>query len=186
MFPSCYALYRFQQSRVLHFLTFSCYRRYPLLQTKQARDLFEQVLERVRRGYGFDLLGYVVMLEHVHLLVSEPERASLSTAVQMLKQMVSQKLPRHDGTAFWQRRYYDFNVWSTEKRIEKLKYIHRNPVKRGLVLRAEDWRWSSYRHYVEHVEGTVEIASPWNEWRKRQTNPTLSPTEGEKPLNLSF
>ena len=173
-------LYRFQQSRVLHFLTFSCYRRRQLLRTRQARDLFEQVLERARRSYGFYVLGYVVMPEHVHLLVTEPERARLSTAIQMLKQMVSQKLPRQDGSAFWQPRYYDFNVWSTAKRVEKLKYIHRNPVKRGLATRPEDWEWSSYRHYAEHRGGTVEIASPWNEWRKRPNTPTLSPTEGEK------
>jgi putative transposase len=137
-------------------------------------------LERVRRNYGFHVLGYVVMPEHVHLLVTEPERASLSVAIQMLKQMVSQKLPRRDGTAFWQVRYYDFNVWSTAKRIEKLKYIHRNPVKRRLVSEAGDWKWSSYQHYAEHVEGTVEIASPWNEWRKRQTKPTLSSATAER------
>src|SRR5581483_5941462 len=49
---------------------------------------------------------------------------------------------------FWQRRYYDFNVRTAKKRIEKLKYMHRNPVKRGLVKAPEDWRWSSYRSYA--------------------------------------
>jgi len=58
--------------------------------------------------------------------------------------------------------------------------LNRNPVKRGLATRPEDWEWSSYRHYAEHIGGTVEIASPWNEWRKRPNTPTLSPTEGEK------
>ena len=72
------------------------------------------------------------MPEHVHLLVTEPDRSNLATAIQALKQSVAQKLIGHHGR-FWQTRYYDFNVCSPEKRMEKLKYIHRNPVTRGLV-----------------------------------------------------
>jgi hypothetical protein len=49
--------------------------------------------------------------------------------------------------SFWQRRFYDFNVWSRKKRIEKLNYMHRNPVKRGLVAAPQLWLWSSYRFY---------------------------------------
>ena len=51
-------------------------------------------------------------------------------------------------TPFWQARFYDFNVWTTKKRVEKLQYMHRNPVKRGLVALPELWRWSSYRFYL--------------------------------------
>jgi putative transposase len=125
-------------------------------------------------------VGYVVMPEHVHLLVSEPERTKLSTAMQMLKQLVSRRLKHSDGTGFWQPRYYDFNVWSSEKWVEKLRYMHHNPVKRGLVERAEDWEWSSARHYTSGEQGVVEIESAWAQWERRQKNPTLSPTEGEK------
>ena len=71
----------------------------------------------------------------------------------------------NDGP-FWQARYYDFNVWTEAKRIEKLRYIHRNPVKRGLVQSPEDWPWSSFRHYVSGVEGVVEIESQWTVKRK--------------------
>jgi len=85
-------LKRYQQAGDLHFITFSCYRRQPLLGTPQTRRVFEQTLERVRRWYGFYVTGYVVMPEHVHLLVSEPERGSLAVAMQMLKQIVAQKL----------------------------------------------------------------------------------------------
>jgi putative transposase len=127
-------LQRFQQARCLHFITFSCYRRAPLLAALQSRRVFEQTLERVRRWYGLYITGYVVMPEHVHLLLSEPERGKLSVAIQMLKQNVASQLTNlaKDG-AFWQARYYDFNVWSEAKRIEKLRYMHRNPVKRGLA-----------------------------------------------------
>jgi len=58
---------------------------------------------------------------------------------------------------FWQARFYDFNVWTEEKRIEKLRYIHRNPVKRGLVRSAEQWPWSSFRWYLSREEGPVKM-----------------------------
>ena len=164
-------LKRYQQAHDLHFITFSCYRRQPLLATATARRVVEQTLEQVRRWYGLFVTGYVIMPEHVHLLVSEPERSTLAVALQMLKQITAQKLsptlspktgdkggaPQH----FWQARYYDFNVWTPKKRIEKLRYIHRNPAKRGLVGKPEDWAWSSFRHYVTGVEGVVEIESEW-------------------------
>jgi putative transposase len=105
------------------------------------------------------IIGYVVMPEHVHMLLSEPERSSLAVALQMLKQVSSRKLHtmgvhKMGGPRFrpplakrgeqvdqpvWQKRYYDFNVFSDHKRIEKLRYMHRNPVKRGLVEKLEDW-----------------------------------------------
>ena len=200
-------LKRYQQAGDLRFITFSCYRRQPLLGTPQARRVFEQTLERVRRWYGLYLTGYVVMPEHVHLLVSEPERRTLAIALQMLKQIVSQKLnptlspkagdkarapaARAGGFPFWQTRYYDFNVWTAKKRIEKLRYMHRNPVKRGLVEKPEDWAWSSFVHYVTGAEGTVEIESEWTGRRRermgmplrvkvREAAPTLSPKAGEK------
>jgi putative transposase len=134
-------LKRYQQTRQLHYVTFTCHHRQPHLESDSARDVFEHTLERVRRWYDFYIVGYVVMPEHVHLLVSEPERSSLAVALQMLKQVSSRKL--HDRTgdkAFWQKRYYDFNIWNERKRVEKLRYMHRNPVKRGLVENPEDWK----------------------------------------------
>jgi putative transposase len=109
------------------------------------------------------------MPEHVHLLVNEPQKDSLATAIQVLKQTTSKALKHADDTQFWQRRYYDFNVWTHEKRIEKLRYVHRNPVKRGLVEKPEDWLWSSFRHYATGVKGTVEIESFWTTHMREQT-----------------
>jgi REP-associated tyrosine transposase len=163
-----WGLKRFQQARCLHFVTFSCHHRDPLLAEAHAPAVFEQTLERVRRWYGFFVSGYVVMPEHVHLLISEPERGQLSVALQMLKQNTARELHPPEGSPFWQPRYYDFNVWSEDKRIEKLRYIHRNPVKRGLVERPEDWLWSSFRHYATGVEGTVEIESQWTARKREQ------------------
>jgi putative transposase len=102
------------------------------------------------------------MPEHVHLLVSEPERSCLAVAMQMLKQLVPRKLgPTSAAETFWQRRYCDFNVFSQRKLAEKLRYMHGNPVTRGLVTRPEDWLWSSFNHYATGHEGTVEIESDW-------------------------
>jgi putative transposase len=133
-----WGLRRFQEARCLHFLTFSCCDRAARLGSPHARDTFGQTLEQVRRWYGFYVAGYVVMPEHVHLLVSEPARAKLSLALQMLKQNVARELREPDGDSFWLARYYDFNVWSEARRIEKLRYIHRNPVRRGLVANPEE------------------------------------------------
>jgi len=159
---------RYQHQRCLHFITFSCYRRMRLLDTAAARETFEYELERVRRWYGCFVSGYVVMPEHVHLLISEPERKELSAVIQMLKQVTSGKLRRAELPRFWQARYYDFPVWSEKKRIEKLGYIHLNPVERGLVARPEDWEWSSFRQWATGCEGGVEVERQWTARRRER------------------
>ena len=131
-----------------------------------AYGIFEREFEAVRVRYGLVVAGYVLMLEHVHLLVGEPSRSSLSIALQVLKQQTSRKLKARGETQFWQRRYYDFNVWSEEKRVEKLRYMHRNPVKRGLVEKPEQWSWSSFRHYATGEVGAIEIESQWTAFRR--------------------
>jgi putative transposase len=151
-------LHHYQRTGQLHFITFSCYGRKAHLGTLARRDLFESALERIRRRYRWAVLGYVVMPEHVHLLVNEPEQGNLARVIQALKLSVA---VRRRERPFWQARYYDFNVWSAEKQSEKLRYIHRNPVARGLVARPEDWKWSSFRHYATGCEGPVEIESFW-------------------------
>ncbi len=159
-------LVRYQQCGCFHFVTFSCYRRQPLLGIAKAYRIFEAELETVRQRYHLVVAGYVLMPEHVHLLVGEPQHSSLSVALQVLKQQTSCTLKRQGEAQFWQRRYYDFNVWSDEKRIEKLRYMHQNPVKRGLVAKPEDWRWSSFRHYATGEMGVVEIESEWTAHRR--------------------
>jgi len=91
-------LKRYYGNNDLHFITFSCYGRRPLLSTARARDILVQELARVRAEYRFKLVGYVVMLNHVHLLMGEPVKGTPSTAMQMLKQRVSRKMRRNSGT----------------------------------------------------------------------------------------
>lgn len=151
-------LRRYQKKGHQHFVTFSCYHRQAYLGTSSTRDLFEDALERTRLGYDFEVIGYVVMPEHVHLLVTEPEGESLSVGLQALKLSVTRRTNR---SQFWQVRYYDFNVFTEAKRVEKLEYMHANPVKRGLVGSPGDWKWSSYRYYRDGDLGRVKIDSGW-------------------------
>jgi hypothetical protein len=69
-------------------------------------------------------------------------------------------VPQH----IWQKRFYDFNVWTERKRIEKLRYMHRNPVKRGLAASPELWDWSSFRAYALGDAGPVKV----NDWEARK------------------
>ena len=160
----------------LHFLTFSCYHRLPLLETARARNLFVRVLARVRREYDFALVGFVVMPEHVHLLMGEPRKGDPSTVLKMLKQRVSRRLRKKRRAAansplqmsfaelaggelrqFWQARFYDFNVYSERKKREKLLYMHANPVTRKLVEHPKDWPWSSFSGYMKKGQGLISI-----------------------------
>src|SRR5581483_5322117 len=167
-------LHRYYGSGYLHFITTSCYQRRPLLASRKSRDLFLQILEQVRKQYRFRVVGYVVMPEHVHLLLSEPERGKPSTVMQAVKQGFACRLLRRlrmhgdarqlsfwneaiEARHIWQRRFYDFVVWTEKKRVEKLRYMHRNPVKRGLVLEPEQWEWSSFRHCAYGERGPVLV-----------------------------
>lgn len=145
--------------------------------TPRRRDLFLAVLEQVRKRYQFVVVGFVVMPEHIHLLVSEPQdnEKNPSTVMQALKisfarrVLAQAKWRRNPAQAslfdrtpqhIWQKRFYDFNVWTVRKRVERLRYMHRNPVKRELVPSPELWRWSSYRAYAFGESGPVKV----NDW----------------------
>jgi REP-associated tyrosine transposase len=129
----------------------------------------------VRTRHGFWLIGYVVMPEHVHLLLTEPVKGNPSKVLQVLKQKVSAALRRArrkswlgqlalrfpeapaDEKHFWQGRFYDFNVYSHRKKKEKLDYMHGNPVVRGLVTHPKDWPWSSFSFYARDEVRLLEI-----------------------------
>jgi putative transposase len=158
-----HGLVRYHHTGGFHFLTWSCYHRSPLLQSASAWGLFQTTLEKMRTRYGFVVSGYVLMPEHVHLLVNEPKLAPLAKAIQAIKLSVAVQAQQRP---FWQARYYDFNVYAPEKREEKLHYMHWNPVRRGLVAKPEDWPYSSFRHYAFGEIGRVEIESEWTAARR--------------------
>ena len=154
--------------------TFCCYHRRRLFITDASRRIFESALERVRRSFSLQVYGYVVMPEHVHLLLSEPPQDTLADTLKSLKQGVSRRL-LNDAEHFWQKRYYDFNIRNYPQFVEKLRYIHRNPVKAGLCERPEDWEWSSFRQYATGFEGRVEIESEWTARKRERVAGILCP-----------
>jgi putative transposase len=151
----------------------------------RAKNVFLVILNDIRKKYDFLLVGQVVMPEHIHLLMGEPTVGDPSKVMQVVKQRVSRKLrgkKRRKSAPgqmrlwkeelgeglprFWQRRFYDFNVWSRKKRNEKLNYMHFNPVKRGLVEHPKDWEWSSYRFYWKGEKGLCPPNPGWEPRKK--------------------
>jgi len=110
--------------------------------------------------------------------MTEPEVGDPSVVMKVLKERFTRKLRtegapliasfamsgfwRPEPAPIWQKRFYDFNVWTEDKHIEKLRYMHRNPVKRGLVDRPEQWEWSSFRSYLSGETGPVRVK--FQEW----------------------
>jgi len=162
----------YSEANHLHFITASTYRRARLFDSPRFRTRFIETLDHLRDEFSFRLVGYVLMPEHFHLLVSPNKAHSPSRIVGSLKQRTARHiveslkqskepwcrriltqivLPEtvHDESTYriWQRRFYDFNVWSESKRLEKLQYMHGNPVKRRLVESPAEWPWSSWRFY---------------------------------------
>ncbi len=179
-----WGLERFQESGQTHFVTFSCYHRRPLFTTNPPRQAFELALERVRLTFDLSVYGYVVMPEHVHLLLSEPPRGTLADALKSLKQGVARRLIG-ESEHFWQKRYYDFNIRNHGQFVEKLRYIHRNPVKAGLCEHPEDWQWSTFLHYATGRTGPVEIESDWTANKRERAAGRLAPAiEPSREENL--
>jgi putative transposase len=159
----------------IHSVTLSCYRRLQFLRHAETRNAFVTGMKLAREKFHIRWLGYVVMPEHVHLLIlpQAPDSDTLtpiSTVLQHLKgasgRLIKQALREVwrqrrslgarplDASAtgpgekpIWKPRGYDFNVVDERKVLEKLAYLHNNPVRRGLVARPDSWLWSSFRWY---------------------------------------
>lgn len=153
-----------------HELTFSCYRRLPLLSRDRTRQWLIDALSHVRETHSVALLAYVVMPEHVHVLLLPKDRDyDMARILKSLKQPVARKALyrlRKDGSPFLgklegalsggKRRHhfwqpgggYDRNVTEPGTLYAMVEYIHANPVRRGLVGKPTDWRWSSAGWYA--------------------------------------
>ena len=171
-----------------HELTFSCYRGLKMLGRDRTRRWLIEALDAARRKHDFELWAYVIMPEHAHVLLY-PKRPEYNTGAirQSVKQPVGQKalnwLKSNDAAwltelrkvsgegrvhyHFWQPGGgYDRNVVKPETAWAAVEYIHRNPVRRGLVQHPEDWVWSSARWYegqgqvVLEMDGTPPAPSP--------------------------
>jgi putative transposase len=144
----------------------------PYLAEAAAKETFEYSLEKMRDRYGFAVIGYVVMPEHVHLLLSEPAEGTLARSLQAVKISVAKHLLEKP---FWQRRCYDFNVYASGKQEEKLDYMHCNPVTRGLVEAPGlevvkppllcNWRAGNDPARPEVVDAGVGVRTLWRSYR---------------------
>ena len=151
-----------------HYLTFSCFHDLPLLAKDRPRTWFLQALGAAREKHEFHLWGYVVMPEHVHLLLCpRREDYSISTILHAIKRPTAyraladlrerapafvERLTVRQGkrteTHFWQAGGgYDRNVTEPRAAHEMLEYVHNNPVRRGLAQTPPDWPWSSARFW---------------------------------------
>ena len=169
-----YGLKRFQKAEALHFITFSRFHRLPFLQAPEPKDTVEAIFEQTRARHEARVYAYVLMPEHIHLLINEPPSILVAQFLKALKQIASRKL-KGNRPQFWQPRYFDANIRGETDRSEVIRYIHRNPgspahelcalgwkpVKRGLVPSPGDYRWSSFNHYATGIRGVVEIESEW-------------------------
>jgi putative transposase len=171
-------LHRIEAIGDVRFLTFSCYRRLPLFDNDAIKDAFVETLDAARSRTRFRLIAWVVMPEHVHLMIvpllpDHPIREILrhlkgGFANRVLRRwrqleapILSRITDRQAKQRFWQRGGgYDRNIRSTQEFEEKLGYIHANPVQRGLAACETDWRWSSATWYAgDHGPGVLSIDS---------------------------
>jgi putative transposase len=147
-----------------HELTFSCYRRYPFLQAERTCVWLAEAIEAARQEHKFALWAYVFMPEHVHLLIY-PTRApyDIRDMLQCIKEPVGRQAVAYlrESAPEWlerinvqrgqrvERRFwqagggFDRNVVEPHTLMAMIAYIHANPVRRGLVKNAEEWKWSS-------------------------------------------
>ncbi|HUW58379.1 MAG TPA: transposase [Planctomycetota bacterium] len=156
-----------------HFVTFSCYKRRRLLDRDEAKQIVLDVLgTQLARRQG-RCLGFVVMPDHVHALVWFPEPGQVSEFMRQWKAQSSRAIKRLFRTILrqyaghidsrepvWQARYYGFNVISKHKALEKLRYMHTNPVRAGLVESTAQWEHSSARFYEEGVPADIPVGLP--------------------------
>jgi putative transposase len=170
---------RYDEPGHAHELTFSCYRRLPLLSRDLTRGWLVEAIEDARVRERFDLWAYVIMPEHAHILIRprEPEY-EVSRVLWRIKRPVGRRaieylrshapsfldrltVTRDDGTQerrFWQAGGgYDRNIVEPTTVLAVVDYLHLNPVRRGLVERAEDWAWSSARWYAGQCPVPLEM-----------------------------
>jgi REP element-mobilizing transposase RayT len=121
-------------------------------------------LKALRTTYGIKILGYVIMPDHVHLVLLPPDGIELGRVIGQLKSKSARSyfamktdLPKDETKILWLRRCYDHNCRDTQSIIEKINYCHNNPSKKGLVSEPGEWKWSSFGWYEGKRDGPLKI-----------------------------
>jgi putative transposase len=159
----------YDQDRHAYFVTYSCYRRRRLLDDDRAKGMVLGALNAQLQRLTGKCVGFVLMPNHVHAIVWFAESGQLSefmkqwkrTSSLRIRRLLKETLTAYRGqiedTPVWQAKYYVFNIYSRRKLEEKLAYMHRNPVRAGLVEHACQWQWSSARYYEEGRSVGVKV-----------------------------
>jgi putative transposase len=182
-------LKRYDEPGHAHFWTISCYHRLSFFWNDRIKQTAIAGLRHIRATHRICLIGYVIMPEHVHVLLYPHAPGCetpipISTLLHDFKEFVGREGKRRlrdywrqhgrlwseplnrwaqgelGDQAFWNKRGHDFNVYRFKKLREKLDYCHRNPITRGLVDRPEQWPWSSYRYY--EISDHLPLAMDWD------------------------
>ncbi|WP_459558330.1 REP-associated tyrosine transposase [Lacunimicrobium album] len=162
----------YDDEKHIHFITFSCFKRRKYAKTPRAKRMIIGSLgSQLARLKGI-CLGYVIMPDHVHTLVWFPHTGQLSDFLDHwknqssfhLKQLFRTRYPQYwsrvdDNDPIWQTRHYGFNIWNRKKVLEKLDYMHTNPIRAHLCERITDYPWSSARWYESR--STVYLPISW-------------------------
>jgi putative transposase len=163
----------------VRFVTFSTHRRLPILTNNEFRAHVVRAIEVARDHHRFRLLAYVIMPEHVRLvifpqresqvgeIIGEIKELAAKPILETLRERHSARLPRlsvtRDGItrfAVWEKRCYDHNCREDKDVGEKIAYCHRNPVTRGLVTDPAQWRYSSFAASCGVTHAPLEIDEP--------------------------
>lgn len=179
-------LLRFNEASYAHFVTTKTFENRQIFKDERCCEILLRDIDFYRKRLGFKLLGYVIMPDHLHLMVwwdiDEQKDLTISRIMHDIKGLSAQNLSRHllgsrgvsastdsQGAKalatrankrvikIWQPSFYDFNICSEQKLHEKLNYIHYNPIRAGLCEKPEDWPWSSYRFYEYGEGGKIKI-----------------------------
>ena len=154
-----WGLKRFQEARCLHFVTFSCFGRASAYRHSASPRHLRADL-RANAAMVWILRSRIRGHARTRSLVAQRAGSRNPGRRHAFSQTVIYEARTQTGS-FWQKRYYDRKLRDAEEFKVKLRYLHRNPVVRGLVKEPAEWKWSSYRHYALREKGTVEIESAW-------------------------
>jgi putative transposase len=132
----------------IFFITVTLRRRLPPF-TGEEYSVILSTLDESRRRLGFALCGYVLMPDHWHALLSICAPLTISRVIRDVKSVSALRLNRSRGRqgALWQHQFWDRFVRHQREYSQRLNYMHSNPVRKGLVGKPEEWRWSSFRNF---------------------------------------
>jgi putative transposase len=196
-------LFKSHDPNIFHYTTSVCFKRVPVFRSEQACELFIEALAETRRRHPFKLVGYVVMPDHLHMILN-PLSRDISVVMGRIKSTSARAIldwlresghvaslkklaldvPQKKGHthALWLKDFSSIDLWSPRFVRQKLNYIHLNPVRAGLCKHPSEWKWSSYRAYLPHESGSVPIEMDWRAYWREEEFGSVAETAGNARL----